>query len=49
MIIRCPIELERKRLDIFSKGHGHLSIDAGTKRHVQALDFILIGEGSHAA
>jgi hypothetical protein len=45
MIIRRSNEIEMQQLDVFSKGYAHLSIDAGTIRHVQTLDFILIGEG----
>jgi hypothetical protein len=44
MTILCSSEIERWQLDIFSKGHAHLSMAGGTARHVQALDFIPISE-----
>jgi hypothetical protein len=40
-------EIERQQFDILSKGCAQLSVNARTTRHVQMLDSISIGEGSH--
>jgi hypothetical protein len=45
MIVCRFIEIENWA-NILSKDYPHLSINAGTIRYVQTLDFIPIGEGS---
>jgi hypothetical protein len=49
MLIRCSAEIERQQLYTVSKSTLHLSIDFGTIRHVQTLNFFAIGEGPHVS
>jgi hypothetical protein len=45
MIIRCSAKIERQQLYVVSKSTLYLSINFGTIRHVQTLNFFAIGEG----